>query len=58
MSLAAQSELLSHGLDTDAAHAFLASASADMAALMPSLIVVDVEKMIQPNLRRVLSDYR
>lgn len=57
MSLDAQADLLSQGLDTDAAHAFLAAAKADMAALMPSLLVVDVEKMIAPTLKRIQSGY-
>lgn len=57
MSLDAQADLLSHGLDTDAAHAFLEAAKADMATLMPSLIVVDIEKMIAPTLKRLTSGY-
>jgi hypothetical protein len=57
MSLDAQAELLSHGLDTDAAHAFLEAAKTDMIALMPSLAVVDVEKMIAPTLKRITPSY-
>jgi hypothetical protein len=57
MSLEAQSELLSQGLDTDAALAFLAAAKSDMAAWMPSLQVVDVEKMIAPTLKRLTTGY-
>ena len=57
MSLDAQAELLSQGLDTDAAHAFLAAAKNDMAALMPSLTVIEVEKMIAPTLKRLASGY-
>lgn len=55
MSMEAQSELLSHGLDTDAAQKFLAAAKADMIALMPSLVVIEVEKMIEPTFRRRLA---
>jgi hypothetical protein len=57
MSLEAQAELLSHGIDTDAARAFLETAKQDMAALMPSLQVVDVERMIAPTLKRLTSGY-
>lgn len=57
MSLDAQAELLSQGLDTDAARAFLETAKQDMASLMPSLRVVDVEKMIAPTLKRLTSGY-
>ena len=57
MGLDAQAELLSHGIDTDAARAFLEAAKADMAALMPTLSVVDVEKMIAPRLKRIARDY-
>lgn len=57
MSLDAQAELLAHGLDTDAAHAFLDAAKTDMATLMPSLLVVDVEKMIAPTLKRLTAGY-
>ena len=57
MSLDAQAELLSQGLDTDAARAFLDAAKADMAALMPSLKVVEIEKMIAPTLKRLTSGY-
>ena len=57
MSMEAQSELLSHGLDTDAAVKFLADAKAEMATLMPSLLVVDVEKMIAPTLKRIANQY-
>lgn len=57
MSLDAQAELLSQGLDTDAAHAFLEAAKSDMAALMPSLTVVEIEKMIAPTLKRLAASY-
>lgn len=57
MSLDAQAELLSQGLDTDAARLFLDAAKADMAALMPSLQIVDIEKMIAPTLKRLASSY-
>lgn len=57
MSLEAQSALLSQGLDTDAAHAFLEAAKTDMAQFMPSLVVADVEKMIAPTLKRIQSEY-
>jgi hypothetical protein len=57
MSLDAQADLLSQGLDTDAAHAFLQATRDDMAALMPSLQVVDVEKMIAPTLKRLAASY-
>lgn len=57
MSLDAQAELLSQGLDTDAARVFLDAAKADMASFMPSLRVADVEKMIAPTLKRLPSAY-
>lgn len=57
MSLDAQAELLSNGLDTDAARAFLDAAKADMVSLMPSLQVVDVERMIAPTLKRLTSGH-
>jgi len=57
MSLDAQAELLSQGLDTDAAHAFLEATKSDMAALMPSLQVVEIEKMIAPTLKRLSAGY-
>lgn len=57
MSLEAQSELLSHGLDTDAARAFLDAAKQDMVAFMPSLQVSDVERMIAPTLKRITAGY-
>ena len=57
MSLDAQAELLSQGLDTDAARAFLETAKQDMTALMPSLRVVDVEKMIAPTMKRLTAGY-
>jgi len=57
MGLDAQSELLSQGLDTDAAQTFLAAAKTDMAAFMPSLVVADVEKMIAPTLKLLSSGY-
>ena len=57
MSLEAQSELLSQGLDTDAAHAFLAAAQNDMAEFMPTLSVAEVEKLMAPNLKRITSAY-
>lgn len=57
MSLEAQAELLSHGIDTDAARAFLETAKQDMAALMPSLRVVDVELMIAPTMKRLTAGY-
>lgn len=57
MSLDAQAELLSQGLDTEAARAFLDAAKADMAAFMPSLQVAEIERMIAPNLKRIASEY-
>ena len=57
MSLEAQADLLSQGLDTDAAQAFLQAAKESMATMMPSLRVVDVEKMIAPTLKRLQSSY-
>lgn len=57
MSLEAQASLLSQGLDTDAAHAFLEAAKSDMVSFMPSLIVADVEKMIAPTMKRLSSGY-
>ena len=46
MSLEAQAELLSQGLDSDAAHAFLAAAKTDMASFMPTLRVAEVEQLM------------
>jgi N-methylhydantoinase A/oxoprolinase/acetone carboxylase beta subunit len=57
MSLDAQAELLSQGLDTDAAQAFLDATKADMAQFMPSLKVAEVEKMIAPTLKRLPAAY-
>ena len=57
MSLDAQAELLSQGLDTDAARAFLDAAKQDMIALMPSLNVVEVERLMAPTLKRLTAGY-
>ena len=57
MGLDAQVELMSHGIDTEAARIFLDAAQADMAKLMPALIVADIEKMIAPTLKRLASGY-
>lgn len=46
MSLDAQAELLSQGLDTEAAQAFLATARTDMVAFMPSLRIAEVEQLM------------
>lgn len=57
MALDAQAELLAHGLDTDAAVKFLGATQIDMAALMPSLVVMDIERIIAPNLKRLTVGY-
>jgi hypothetical protein len=57
MGLEAQSQLLAHGIETEAAYAFLASAQTDMVAMMPSLKVLDIEKMIAPTLKRLTAGY-
>lgn len=57
MTLETQTRLLADGLDTDAAHQFLQGAKDEMAQLMPSISVIEVEKMMTPTLRRLSSGY-
>lgn len=57
MTLEAQTAILAQGLDTDAAHTFLQATKDEMARLMPSITVVEVEKMMAPTLRRRAIDY-
>jgi hypothetical protein len=58
MSLESQTALLANGLDTDVARAFLAEAQNDMANLMPSITAIEVEKMMEPTLRKQLAHQR
>lgn len=55
LALEAQTTLLAHGIDTDAAHAFLAKTQEDMATFMPSLAIADVEQMLVSSARRRMS---
>lgn len=54
LSLESQTALLADGLDTDAAHRFLEAAKSDMAQIMPSITIIEVEKMMEPTLRKQL----
>lgn len=57
MSLKSQTQLLSNGLDTDVARAFLVQAKDDMAKLMPSISAIEVEKMMEPTLRKQITHH-